>query len=211
MCVCIFVSICLWLHLCVCVVCVYKCDWEVVSVCLDLLVILAWLFRGNKKVRRRREGGGKWQDWAIVLKRAAVCGERERLKEGRMKGCSFCLNWRRGSKTWTCQKGRAEYRVSQGAVNILLTLYSGFTGYMISISELDLAEYSPMKQETCNSKSLSLSHAHMYRPTHDHTQAHRYHPLSPPLRHLWNLITDQYLVVLWLLGKGLTHWWLSGC
>ncbi len=38
-------------------VCV-QCDWELVSVCLDLLVILARLFRGNKKVTGE-DGGGR--------------------------------------------------------------------------------------------------------------------------------------------------------
>lgn len=50
-CVCVFVLVCLCLHLCVCVICVCKCAREVVSVCLDLLVILAQLFRGNQNLK----------------------------------------------------------------------------------------------------------------------------------------------------------------
>lgn len=40
-------------HFCVCAVCVYKRGREVGSVCLDLLVILAWLFRGSKKIKNK--------------------------------------------------------------------------------------------------------------------------------------------------------------
>lgn len=82
--VCVFVSARLRLRLCVYVIYVCECDWEVVSVCLDLLVIQAWLFRGNKKGRRvRRVEEGEWQDRAIVL------SLNVREAHGRKNGCLF--------------------------------------------------------------------------------------------------------------------------
>lgn len=89
------------------------------------------------------------------------------------------------------ERGFQKLSTAQGVVNILLELYSGFIGYMISISELDLAECSPMKQEMCSCKSpdssllfLSLSCTLVCTPTHVHAHAQRDHPHHPPLRQL---------------------------
>lgn len=108
-------------------------------------------------------------------------------------------------------------------VNILLKLYADIIGYLRSISELDLADCSPMKQETCHSKknrlpSLfsfflpSLSHAHMYVAPCTLTQRSSSPPSSetamkPDHRSILSGVMvvregDQTLMVVWLLDEG---------
>ena len=83
---------------CLCCLCVQKCDWVVVSICLDLLVILALLFRGNKKVKRKRRVGGGGGRKRVTgpgdcfkLSSSFSLWVRGRLKEGKMEVCSLAF------------------------------------------------------------------------------------------------------------------------
>lgn len=148
--------------------------------CLDLLVIPARLFRGNKKVEGRGrekkvEGGRKWQDWAIVLSWAAVlaCGWK---KEEWMFVLLYLLK-RKEHKCRVVKKLkintellRAQWMFCLNYIQVYL-IYIWIYAISILLNALLWNQRcATVKRDSLLSVfiflSLSLMDPHMYRPAH---------------------------------------------